>query len=151
MTLLQKRSPQFRPRPPGHRPGDQRPTAGRVAISRELASEQVGLIADPAPLGLAAFALTTFLLSLANAGFMPATAEPIVFGVALAYGGIAQMLAGMWEFRKENVFGATVFTSYGPSGCRSGPTWVSSPRRCRPRNMARQPAGSSSPGRSSPP
>ena len=60
------------------------PTAGRVAISRELASEQVRLIADPAPLGLAAFALTTFLLSMANAGFMPATAEPIVFGVALA-------------------------------------------------------------------
>ena len=89
------------------------PTAGRVAISRELASEQVRLIADPAPLGLAAFALTTFLLSMANAGFMPATAEPIVFGVALAYGGIAQMLAGMWEFRKGNVFGATVFTSYG--------------------------------------
>src|SRR6476660_3447121 len=89
------------------------PTAGRVAISRELASEQVRLIADPAPLGLAAFALTTFLLSMANAGFMPASAEPIVFGVALAYGGIAQMLAGMWEFRKGNVFGATAFTSYG--------------------------------------
>ena len=67
------------------------PTAGRVAISRELASEQVRLIADPAPLGLGAFALTTFLLSLANAGIMPAEAEPVVFGVALAYGGIAQM------------------------------------------------------------
>lgn len=89
------------------------PTAGRVAISRELASEHVRLIADPAPLGLGAFALTTFLLSLANAGVMPATAEPVVLGVALAYGGIAQMLAGMWEFRKSNVFGATVFTSYG--------------------------------------
>ena len=48
------------------------PTAGRVAISREMASEQVRLIADPAPLGLGAFALTTFLLSLANAGIMPA-------------------------------------------------------------------------------
>ena len=89
------------------------PTAGRVAISRELASEQVRLIADPAPLGLGAFALTTFLLSLANAGIMPAAAEPVVFGVALAYGGLAQLLAGMWEFRKSNVFGATVFTSYG--------------------------------------
>ena len=89
------------------------PTAGQVAISREMASEQVRLIADPAPLGLGAFALTTFLLSLANAGIMPAEAEPIVFGVALAYGGIAQILAGMWEFRKSNVFGATVFTSYG--------------------------------------
>jgi hypothetical protein len=89
------------------------PTAGRVAISREMASEQVRLIADPAPLGLGAFALTTFLLSLANAGIMSTAAEPIVFGVALAYGGIAQILAGMWEFRKSNVFGATVFTSYG--------------------------------------
>ena len=89
------------------------PTAGRVAISRELASEQVRLIADPAPLGLGAFALTTFLLSLANAGIMPAAAEPVVFGVALAYGGLAQLLPGMWEFRKSNVFGATVFTSYG--------------------------------------
>lgn len=89
------------------------PTAGRVAQARELASEQVQMIADPAPLGLAAFALTTFLLSLVNVGVLPATAEPVVLGVALAYGGIAQMLAGMWEFRKGNVFGATVFTSYG--------------------------------------
>ena len=71
------------------------------------------MIADPATLGLAAFALTTFLLSLVNAGVLPATTEPVVFGVALAYGGVAQMLAGMWEFRKGNVFGATVFTSYG--------------------------------------
>jgi succinate-acetate transporter protein len=89
------------------------PTAGQVAISRELASEQVRMIADPAPLGLAAFALTTFLLSLVNAGVMPVETEPVVFGVAFAYGGIAQILAGMWEFRKGNAFGATVFTSYG--------------------------------------
>jgi uncharacterized protein len=89
------------------------PTAGRVAISRELASEQVRMIADPAPLGLGAFALTTFLLSLVNAGVMPAETEPVVLGVALAYGGIVQILAGMWEFRKGNVFGATVFSSYG--------------------------------------
>ena len=89
------------------------PTAGQVAISRELASEQVRMIADPAPLGLAAFALTTFLLSLVNAGFLPGDAEPIVFGVALAYGGVAQILAGMWEFRKGNVFGATAFSSFG--------------------------------------
>jgi uncharacterized protein len=89
------------------------PTAGQVAISRELASEQVRMIADPAPLGLGAFALTTFLLSLVNAGVMAAATEPVVLGVALAYGGVAQMLAGMWEFRKGNVFGATVFTSYG--------------------------------------
>ena len=89
------------------------PTAGRVAMARELASENVRMIADPAPLGLGAFALTTFLLSLFNAGLLPTAGEPIVFGVALAYGGVAQVLAGMWEFRKGNVFGATAFTSYG--------------------------------------
>ncbi|WP_308123718.1 acetate uptake transporter [Modestobacter marinus] len=89
------------------------PTAGRVAMARELASENVRMIADPAPLGLGCFALTTFLLSLFNAGLLPAAGEPIVFGVALAYGGAMQVLAGMWEFRKGNVFGATAFTSYG--------------------------------------
>ncbi len=89
------------------------PTAGRVAMARELASENVRMIADPAPLGLGCFALTTFLLSLFNAGLLPETGEPIVFGLALAYGGAAQVLAGMWEFRKGNVFGATAFTSYG--------------------------------------
>src|SRR6478672_6313146 len=55
------------------------PTAGRVAQAREMASAQVQMIADPAPLGLAAFALTTFLLSLANSGLMPVAAEPVVF------------------------------------------------------------------------
>ncbi len=89
------------------------PTAGAVAVSRELASQQIRMIADPAPLGLAAFALTTFLLSLVNAGVMPKDTEPVMLGVALAFGGIAQLLAGMWEFRKGNVFGATVFSSYG--------------------------------------
>src|SRR6476646_6941295 len=89
------------------------PTAGAVAVSRELASAQTAMIADPAPLGLAAFALTTFLLSLVNAGVMPKDTEPVMLGVALAFGGIAQLLAGMWEFRKGNVFGATVFSSYG--------------------------------------
>ena len=70
-------------------------------------------IADPAPLGLAAFALTTFFLSFVNAGFVPASVEPVVFGLALAYGGGAQFAAGMWEFTKGNTFGATAFTSYG--------------------------------------
>jgi uncharacterized protein len=89
------------------------PTAGRVANAREMASAHTAMIADPAPLGLAAFALTTFLLSLVNAGIMPKDAEPVMLGVALAFGGLAQLLAGMWEFRKGNVFGATVFSSYG--------------------------------------
>lgn len=70
-------------------------------------------IADPAPLGLAAFALTTFVLSFFNAGLLNEGGEPIVFGLALAYGGIAQLLAGMWEFRNNNTFGATAFTSFG--------------------------------------
>ena len=68
-------------------------------------------IADPAPLGLGAFALTTFVLSVINTDMVKA--EPVVFGLALAYGGIAQFAAGMWEFAKGNTFGGTAFTSYG--------------------------------------
>ena len=70
-------------------------------------------IADPAPLGLAAFALTTFLLSAANANWMSAASGNAWLGYALAYGGLAQLLAGMWEFRNRNVFGATAFSTYG--------------------------------------
>jgi uncharacterized protein len=70
-------------------------------------------IADPGPLGLAAFALTTFVLSMFNSGLVSSGGEPVVFGLALAYGGIAQVLAGMWEFRTGNTFGATAFTSFG--------------------------------------
>jgi succinate-acetate transporter protein len=68
-------------------------------------------IADPAPLGLAAFALTTFVLSFTNTGIFKV--EPVVFGLALAYGGGVQILAGMWEFAKGNTFGATAFSSFG--------------------------------------
>jgi succinate-acetate transporter protein len=71
-------------------------------------------IADPAPLGLAAFALTTFLLSAVNAHWTSGNSAGTAFlGYALAYGGLAQLLAGMWEFRNRNVFGATAFSSYG--------------------------------------
>jgi uncharacterized protein len=71
-------------------------------------------IADPAPLGLAAFALTTFLLSAANARWTNGNSAGTAFlGYALAYGGAAQLLAGMWEFRNKNVFGATAFSTYG--------------------------------------
>jgi succinate-acetate transporter protein len=66
--------------------------------------------ADPAPLGLGAFALTTFVLSGHNATFIP---DLIWVGVALFYGGLCQLLAGMWEFRNRNVFGATAFSTYG--------------------------------------
>jgi succinate-acetate transporter protein len=95
------------------RGGPYDPTAGRTAEAAAWHSEGARSIADPGPLGLSAFALTTFLLSLVNAKVIPAGAEPVVFGVALAYGGIAQFAAGMWEFRKGNTFGATAFTSFG--------------------------------------
>ena len=68
-------------------------------------------VADPAPLGLAAFALTTFLLSVKNAGWTDG--GDAWLGFAFAYGGLAQLLAGMWEFRNRNVFGATAFSTYG--------------------------------------
>ena len=67
--------------------------------------------ADPAPLGLAAFALTTFLLSAKNAHWTHGTDAWL--GYAFAYGGLCQLLAGMWEFRNRNVFGATAFSTYG--------------------------------------
>ncbi len=70
-------------------------------------------LADPAPLGLGAFALTTFILSSFNTGLLPKSAEVVVLGVALFYGGIAQLFAGMWEFAKGNTFGALAFSSYG--------------------------------------
>ena len=70
-------------------------------------------IADPAPLGLAAFALTTFLLSAVNANWANAATGSAWLGYAFAYGGLGQLLAGMWEFRNRNVFGATAFSTYG--------------------------------------
>jgi uncharacterized protein len=69
--------------------------------------------ADPAPLGLGAFALTTFLLSAANANWMTKATGDAWLGYAFAYGGLCQLLAGMWEFRNRNVFGATAFSTYG--------------------------------------
>ena len=80
--------------------------------TRPLAAPVSG-IADPAPLGLAAFALTTFLLSAFNAGWMTHSSGLTWVGYAFAYGGLVQLLAGMWEFRNRNVFGATAFSTYG--------------------------------------
>jgi succinate-acetate transporter protein len=82
------------------------PTAGE----RPLASWTP---ADPGPLGLAGFAMTTFVLSMFNAKLVSSGGEPVVLGLALAYGGLAQLLAGMWEFRTGNTFGAVAFSSYG--------------------------------------
>ncbi len=85
----------------------------RITTARETTATAVSPIADPAPLGLAAFALTTFLLSAANAGWMTKATGDAWLGYAFAYGGLGQLLAGMWEFRNKNVFGATAFSTYG--------------------------------------
>src|SRR6188472_1847268 len=89
--------------------GSRDATVGHDGAARVVASP----VANPAPLGLAAFALTTFVLSMFNSGLVDAGGEGVVLGLALAYGGLAQLLAGMWEFRTGNTFGATAFSSYG--------------------------------------
>jgi succinate-acetate transporter protein len=89
-------------------PAAEDPTAGRTAGGWTPA--------DPGPLGLAAFALTTFVLSMINANLVGGgalTTAGIVAPLALAYGGIAQFAAGLWEFRTGNTFGAVAFCSFG--------------------------------------
>ena len=66
---------------------------------------------NPAPLGLMGFGMTTVLLNLHNAGFFPVSA--MILSMGLFYGGIAQVIAGILEFRTGNTFGTTAFTSYG--------------------------------------
>ncbi len=79
-------------------------------MAQEMRAGAASAVADPAPLGLAGFALTTLLLSAHNAGWAP---DFIWVGAALFYGGLAQFLAGMWSFRRGNVFTATAFSTYG--------------------------------------
>jgi succinate-acetate transporter protein len=91
------------------------PTDGAVATEHvaKAIERSVWRPADPAPLGLAGFAMTTFVLSMFNAHLINTAGEPVVLGLALAYGGLAQLLAGMWEFRNGNTFGAVAFSSFG--------------------------------------
>ncbi len=70
-------------------------------------------VADPGPLGLAAFATTTFALSSANAHLWGAAGASAAVSMALFYGGLTQLFAGMWEFVRKNTFGALAFSSYG--------------------------------------
>ena len=85
--------------------------------STQGAVERSGVVgwkpADPGPLGLGAFAMTTFVLSMFNSNLVNGKGLPVVLGLALAYGGIVQLLAGMWEFRTGNTFGAVAFCSFG--------------------------------------
>jgi succinate-acetate transporter protein len=82
---------------------------------RVVTAPAAPLVADPGPLGLAAFALTTFVLSAHNAGLFgfDKHANTIVIGLAIFYGGLAQFMAGMWAFRNRNTFSATAFSTYG--------------------------------------
>jgi len=83
-------------------------------VPAKPAEKSTSAIADPGPLGLAAFAMTTFVLSVFNANIIGAAALSAVFlPLALFYSGAVQILAGMWEFRKNNTFGALAFSSYG--------------------------------------
>jgi succinate-acetate transporter protein len=70
-------------------------------------------LANPAPLGLAGFALTTTILSLYNAKLLPAAGVSVVVPIAFAYGGLAQMVAGIWEMKSGNTFGYVAFFTYG--------------------------------------
>jgi succinate-acetate transporter protein len=86
----------------------------QYAAQTKHAEPAASTIANAAPLGLSAFALTTAVLSCVNAGFIvPSTGVNIFVGLALFYGGLVQILAGMWEFRRGNVIPATAFSSYG--------------------------------------
>jgi succinate-acetate transporter protein len=78
-----------------------------------MPDESKSAFANPAPLGLIAFGLTTVILSLINAGVLPKGGEPVVLPLAFAFGGLIQMLAGMMEFRTGNTFGTVAFLSYG--------------------------------------
>jgi len=87
------------------------PVASATAPSAPAAPPAASPLADPGALGLGAFALTTFVLSMSNTGIVPSSIA--VLGLALFYGGIAQVIAGIWELRNGNTFGATAFTSFG--------------------------------------
>jgi uncharacterized protein len=93
-------------------PGTQHMSAA-TPVSQAPAAAMAGVVADPAPLGLAAFGITTLMLSAVNAGWIGDAATTAVLSMAVPFGGGAQVLAGMWAFRRGNTFAATAFTSYG--------------------------------------
>lgn len=85
----------------------------QLAAESDRATSGAPVFANPSPLGLCGFAMSTFVLSSINAGWFPAGGTNIIVGLAFFYGGIAQLLTGMLEFRVGNTFGVTAFTSYG--------------------------------------
>ena len=101
--------------PPGQAgtPAGNRPGTPSDAVVTTPTSQSFTGFADPGPLGLAGFAGTTFFLSVVNTNMLGASVQTVVLGLALFYGGLAQLLAGMWEFVKGNTFGALAFSSFG--------------------------------------
>jgi uncharacterized protein len=92
------------------------PNPARGELPRGVQAGEAGparFIADPAALGLAGFALSTMVLSFINAGILPQADLPVALGLALAYGGLVQLLAGMWAFIKGDTFAAVALSSYG--------------------------------------
>jgi uncharacterized protein len=89
------------------------PHSGAPTTSSSVSTAGSWTPANPAPLGLAGFGITTLVLSMVNSNLVGAGATPVVLGLAFAFGGLAQLLAGMWEFRSGNTFGAVAFSSYG--------------------------------------
>ncbi len=96
-----------------HRPDSPQSIHPREPVRDDTARASSWAPANPAPLGLAAFAMTTFVLSMFNANLVDEKGTPVVLGLALAYGGLVQLVAGIWEFRTGNTFGAVAFCSYG--------------------------------------
>ncbi|MGH2855274.1 MAG: acetate uptake transporter [Solirubrobacteraceae bacterium] len=96
-----------------HRPESMQSIPRRDSPPGEPAQASLWKPADPGPLGLAGFAMTTFVLSMFNSNLVDEKGVPVVLGLALAYGGIVQLRAGMWEFRTGNTFGAVAFCSFG--------------------------------------
>jgi uncharacterized protein len=83
------------------------PRFSRPAVRKPGEVGVAPYLADPAALGLAAFALSTMVLSFINAGILPAADAPVALALALAYGGLVQLLAGMWAFVKNDTFAAS--------------------------------------------
>jgi succinate-acetate transporter protein len=96
-----------------HRPEPMQSIPRRDPPPGEIMQASAWKPADPGPLGLAGFAMTTFVLSMFNSNLVDEKGVPVVLALALAYGGIVQLIAGIWEFRTGNTFGAVAFCSYG--------------------------------------
>jgi len=89
------------------------PVTGGALMTGLYPKTEFRKFANPAPLGLCGFALTTFILSMVNVQSRGVSVPSVVIGSAYAYGGLVQLLAGMWEMAVGNTFGATALSSYG--------------------------------------